>query len=341
LLLSVRELMARSIFPRRIAVAGAGALALGLSAAPSDARGGARETCASTYQDALMQQHAGHVREARTLAVQCARPACGALQKKCAASAEQLRAAIAWIAPVVTDAEGTPLVDVQVKLDQEPLTSRLDGRELPVDPGVHELSVTAKVGRWPGRAVSATRKVMIVQGQHGPITMALPAPDEEPAAAAAPPATPAPAASTPAAPQPPASASASTDAPSPAETEHAEPAPVATPRHGVSAWPFVIGSVGVLGLGAGALLTYWGKTDNDALSQCSPSCSPSSVDHIRKLYLASDVSFGVGGAALGVAAILFATSHSGGSHESAPTSTATFDLLPTRSGAVASFRGVF
>lgn len=306
---------------RRFAVLGPGALAIGLSAAPSDARDGSRGACASNYEDALRHQQAGHLREARTLALQCARAACGGLQKKCAASADQLRAAIAWIAPVVTDDKGAPIVDAQVKMDQWPLTSRLDGRELPVDPGVHELTVTAKIGRWPGHEVSATRKVMIVQGQHGPINIALPAPEEE---------------------EPAASASTSTYTPPTADdVTHGDPAPVAASRHGISAWPFVVGGVGALALGAGALLTYWGKTDDDALSRCSPSCAPSSVDHIRKLYLAADVSFGVGGVALGVAALLLATSHPGASHEGAPSSTARFDLLPTRSGAVASFHGVF
>jgi len=279
----------------------------------------------------VAHQQAGHLREARTLALQCARAACGTLQRKCAASAEQLRTDIAWIAPVVTDEKGTPLVDVDVKLDQRPLTSRLDGRELAVDPGVHELSVTAKVGKWPGHEVSATRKIMIVQGQRGPLTIALSSSDDESSA------PPAPSASA-AAPSAPAASEASETA-SPPEPAHADAAPVATEHRGLSAWPFVIGGVGVLGLGAGALLTYWGKSDNDALSACSPSCAPSSVDHIRRLYLAADISFGVGGAALGVAALLFATSHSG-SHEAAP-STAVFDVRPTRSGAVASFQGVF
>jgi hypothetical protein len=320
-------------FWRQIPVAGAGALALGLSAAPSAAKDGAQAACASTYEDAVAHQQAGHLREARTLALQCARAACGPLQKKCAASAEQLRTDIAWIAPVVTDEKGTPLVDVQVKVDQQPLTTRLDGRELPIDPGLHELSVTAKVGRWPGHEVTATRKIMIVQGQRGPLTIALSSSDDESSAA------PASSSSTPSvAPAPPA-ATAASPAASPPEAARVDAAPLSTEHYGLSAWPFVIGGVGVLGLGAGALLTYWGKTDNDALAACSPSCAPSSVDHIRRLYLAADISFGVGGAALGVAALLFAISHSG-SHEVAP-STAVFDVRPTRSGAVASFQGVF
>jgi len=317
-------------FWRQIPVVGAGTLALGLSAAPSDARDSARAACASTYEDALAHQEAGHLREARTLALQCARAACGNLQRKCAASAEQLRSDIAWIAPVVTDDKGTPLVDAQVKLDQQPLASRLDGRELPVDPGVHELSVTAKVGKWPGHEVSATRKVMIVQGQRGPITITLPSSDDEPSAAPAP--------SAPAAEASPASSPA---APPPEEEKHADTASATRPQHhGPSAWPFVIGGVGVLGLGAGALLTYWGKSDNDALAACSPSCAPSSVDHIRNLYLAADISFGVGGAALGLATVLFLTSHPS-SREAPPSTAAVFDVRPTRSGAVASFQGVF
>jgi hypothetical protein len=91
--------------------------------------------------------------------------------------------------------------------------------------------------------------------------------------------------------------------------------------------------------GAGAVPRCRAKTHYEALAACSPSCAPSSVDHIRRLYLAADISFGVGGAALGVAALLFAISHSG-SHEVAP-STAVFDVRPTRSGAAASFQGVF
>jgi hypothetical protein len=323
-------------FWRQIPVVGAGALAIGLSAAPSDARDSAHAACASTYEDALAHQQAGHLREARTLALQCARSACGNLQKKCAASAAKLRSEIAWIAPVVTDEKGTPLVDAQVTLDDQPLASRLDGRELPVDPGVHELTVTAKVGKWPGHEVTTTRKVMIVQGQRGPVAIALPSSDDETPALQAASASDSDSEPSPAKP----TASDSSPEASPPEETHADgTAGAHTQHHGPSAWPFVIGSVGVLGLGAGALLTYWGKTDNDALAACSPNCAASSVAHIRTLYLGADISFGVGGAALGVAALLFLTSHS--SSREAPSNSAVFDVRPTRSGAVATFQGVF
>ncbi len=306
---------------RRVSVAGAGALAIALgTTAPSHAKDRAPPgECSSAYEDGLMLRQGGRPREAREALLQCAKTSCGSLQRKCASAAEQARSEIAWVAPVVTDAKGSPLVDAQVKLDDQPLTSRADGRAVPVDPGLHELSVTARVGAWPGHDVTAKRQVMIVQGQRGPLSLSLPPDDEEPAREPAP-----------------APAESAEPAPTPAPVE---PAPLPPAHHGLSAWPFVIGGVGVLGLGAGALLTYWGKTDNDALASCSPTCSPSSVDHIRRLYLAADISFGVGGVALGVATLLLVTSRPS-SREAAP-STAAFDVQPTRSGALASFRGVF
>ncbi len=99
-------------------------------------------------------------------------------------------------------------------------------------------------------------------------------------------------------------------------------------RSGASAFAYLLGGVGLAGVGAGGLLTYWGKTDNVALGACSPSCPPASVSHIRNLYLAADASFAAGGAALGVAALLFALPHG-------------VEVMPAKSGAVASFRGTF
>jgi hypothetical protein len=128
----------------------------------------------------------------------------------------------------------------------------------------------------------------------------------------------------------------------------AEPAPAAateeTPRdrpskRGHSALPYAIGGVGVLALGAGALLTVWGRKDNDALAQCSPHCLQSNVDHVRTMYIAADVSFGAGVVGLGVATALFVVDHSEAAP--APRSAWAFDVVPAPSGAVASFSGAF
>src|SRR5882757_389575 len=63
---------------------------------------------------------------------------------------------------------------------------------------------------------------------------------------------------------------------------------------GAGPFPYLIGATGLAAIGAGTLLMVWGRKDNTALAQCSPSCQPSSVDRVRKLYTAADISFGVG-----------------------------------------------
>ena len=260
--------------------------------------------CLAAYEGAQERQRSGHLREGRELLLECAKAECGGLQRKCATGAGQLGSDIALIAPVVTDAAGAALLDVQVSVDGESLTTRLDGRPLAVDPGVHQLSVSARVGPWPGREISTTQTITIEQGQRGAIAVALPPPPDagkstDPSVTSVIPPIPAP----------------------------AREAPAVRHGGGPSAFAYLFGGAGLLGVGAGALLTYWGKTDNAALAGCAPNCSPSSVEHIRRLYLGADVSFAAGGAALGLAALLFATSH--------------VDVQPARSGALASFRGVF
>jgi hypothetical protein len=104
-------------------------------------------------------------------------------------------------------------------------------------------------------------------------------------------------------------------------------------------WPFVLGGVGLASVGAGALLTYWGRTDNAALAQCTPNCPASSVAHIKTLYVASDVAFGAGAAAIGLATVLFFTSPS--RERAAPRAAYAVDVVPSRSGGVATLSGVF
>jgi hypothetical protein len=270
----------------------------------------------TAYSGAQERQQAGRLREGRELLLECAKPVCGALQKKCASAAGQLASDIALVAPVVTDDSGTTLLDVQVSVDGESLTSRLDGRPFPVDPGVHQFSFSARVGPWPGREVSTTQTITIEQGQRGAIAISLPSLREPTLGGGAPAATA----------EHPEDETAVGPSKNPGAPER-EASPTVRHGGGPSAFTYLLGGVGLLGVGAGGLLTYWGKTDNDALGACSPNCQPSSVEHIRRLYLAADVSFAAGGAVLGLASLLFATSH--------------FDVQPTHSGAFASYKGVF
>jgi len=94
------------------------------------------------------------------------------------------------------------------------------------------------------------------------------------------------------------------------------------------------------GLGAYGAFTYWGRKDNQLLGNCSPNCSPDSVDHIRKLYLGADIAGGIGAAALATSLIWFIASPS--SKEKAPSQASyRFDVQPSPSGGYASVSGSF
>jgi hypothetical protein len=246
----------------------------------------------------------------------CAKTSCGArLAQECSAKATQLDFDIPSVVPIVTDEEGRPRVDVQIKIDGELLTSRLEGFALPVDPGLHEFTFSA------GNDVFARQKIVIAQGQRNrilPVSMPPSLDDLQNKAIAD--------RMAPQAPPPP-----STPPPAP----HPPPSNAPEARGGRSVLPYVLGGVGLAGLAGGAMLTYWGRKDNEALAACAPNCSPSSVSHIRTMYLAADISFAAGGAALAGAVVLFFTSGSKSERKTG------FDVAPTRSGAVATFSGAF
>jgi hypothetical protein len=141
-------------------------------------KGAGREeavTCSSNYQSGLDREQSGHLIEASELFLACAKEACGTLLQECGSKHIQLAAEIPSIVPVVTDHRGQPNVDVEVKMDGEVLTSKLDGRALRIDPGAHEFAFSTTNG-----GVFATQKLMILQGQRNRlISASLPGPKRE------------------------------------------------------------------------------------------------------------------------------------------------------------------
>jgi hypothetical protein len=101
----------------------------------------------------------------------------------------------------------------------------------------------------------------------------------------------------------------------------------------------VLGGVGIAGLGAGALLTYLGRKDNDALATCSPDCPTSSLSRIRAMYVAADISLAIGGATLAGSALFFLLSSR--SEANPPKRALSVDVSPTRLGATAVVWGAF
>jgi hypothetical protein len=309
--------------------------------------------CSKAYESAERSREAGHLVAAREVYALCAKPACGALRQQCAEKYTQVDADISSIVVVVTDGSGTPRGDVLVNMDGVMLTSELDGKAIPVDPGLHEFVFSAD-----GRVFS-TQKVLIVQGQRNRVISAsmVKRGDERPASSGVPAAKAANAnpstvpsgsadnedldkgAGGKTASDQPSSGKRGADGASADDSRTAPAEYDRVPRRGGPSWfAYTLGGVGLAAVGAGALLTYWGNRDNALLSVCSPNCEPSSVTHIRQMYIASDIAFGGGALAIGVATFLFATSHS----SAAPSRSAYgVGVQPARSGALASFAGAF
>jgi hypothetical protein len=309
------------------------------------AQAAGKGACVVAYKAARKLEQSSQLREAQRAFSACSKASCGAaVRRECLMHYEQLSSDIPSVVPVVTDAAGEPVLDVKVTMDGELLTSRIDGRAVAVDPGLHEFSFSTPMG-------AATQKIVILQGQRNrPLSVSVSAGQKGAPmrVAAAPPVDPttvvdpAPAAAT--APPPSNRAVTVDDLSTPSEDPPtSSTARSSTRKTGLA--PYLLTGVGLAGVGGYALLTYWGRKDNDMLATCRPNCLPTSVDHVRKLYTAANISLGVGVAALGTATWLFLRSHGKRNEEVAGQQARrpryALDVVPVAAGAVASVRGGF
>ncbi len=286
--------------------------------------------CVAAYQQAQESRTSGKLRQADELLQSCVKESCGAaVAQQCRAALAQLELDIPSVIPVVTDRDGGHLIDVQVAVDGQALTSLLDGRGLTVDPGLRELTFSTD------RGVFHTEKLMIVEGQRNRLISV--ASQLPPSGAALP--LGAPPVAAPAAP-----AADAAQAPSPKvlpSARRADPSDASMhARSGRSVWPYIIGGAGVAAVGTSFLFAHWGREDNLLLDRCAPNCKQESVDHVGNMFIVADVTLGVGVLALGAATWLY-LADSGGDEKSPSEQAYSFDLRPTPSGGYASVRGAF
>ena len=314
-------------------------------------------SCVDKYKSGLDNEQAGKLKLARELFIGCAKASCGSpLRDECTTRFTQLSTDIPSIVPVVTDDAGNPQTDVEVRVDGEKLTSSLDGHSFLLDPGVREFSFS-RDGR-----VFATQRLMIVQGQRNRLLSVSTQPPTDTttkrptkvkksassiavaAASEAAPAAPPP--SEPAEPKVVPHDPVDLAPHAKVEQKIDEPqlnlaAAEETESSGVPKLTYALTATGVAALGAGAMLIYWGRKDNDKLAGCSSAttnCPHKTVDHIHNLYLGGNIAIGVGLASL--AGAYWAYAHHS-AKESAEHEAYRFDVQPTKSGAVASIGGSF
>jgi hypothetical protein len=290
----------------------------------------ASRACTAAYNAAQELERDNHLREAEKSWLACAKATCGAfLKHECTVRHARVGGDIPSVIPVITDAAGAPVADAQVAMDGQLLTSRIDGRAVPVDPGVHEFVFKNGSGQL------AQEKVVISQGQRNRlISVSLrPAADttahaEVPATAARPPVA-----------NPPELKPTALDHNAPAAEESSQ---AIRGRHSSgSVAPYLLGTMGVASLAGFGLLTYWGRKDNDRLADCSPNCAPASVDHIRKMYLGANIALGVGVAALVGAAWVALSGGSSSKDDTVAQGRYVLQMQPLYQGAAASLGGRF
>jgi hypothetical protein len=264
------------------------ALAVGFVLAQSEPAGAANPNTAECLSaaDASLQLRGEHkLRAARAQVLVCASASCpAAIQTVCLGRVDQINAALPTVVFESKDSSGNDLPNVSVMMDGQPLSERLDGSALTVDPGEHKFTFVA-----PDKAVvektiiihegeKDRRERVVFASQAGPQTTGV--------------------------------ATAPALAVSPVEA-----GPPNDPGAGRRMLGLVIGGVGVAGIAIGSV---FGLMASSSSSSSKDNCSSATncKDYKQSLSdynTASDdstistVAFVAGGAALGAGAILFFT----------------------------------
>jgi hypothetical protein len=103
------------------------------------ARGDERVECARAYEQAQRLQQSGEKRKALDAAERCAQPTCpGLLAEECKPWVAQIRPQLAQLEVRVIGSDACPAHDFAIEIDR---VKQPAGSELLVDPGVHEVRV--------------------------------------------------------------------------------------------------------------------------------------------------------------------------------------------------------
>jgi hypothetical protein len=148
-------------------------VALVLLAAPPTLQAqakGDKKACAAAFVEAQKLRKSGSLLKARAALVTCAQNVCPeVVRDKCVAWLPEVEAELPSVILVAKGSDGSDLTDVEVQIDDESETRRIDGQPIPLDPGEHrfvfrlgekheELTVVV-VARQKDRPVEATFQV--------------------------------------------------------------------------------------------------------------------------------------------------------------------------------------
>jgi hypothetical protein len=246
-----------------------------LAAQPDDAK----TVCIRAHIDAQRSRKAGRLIEGRALLERCSSASCpGALREECQAMSTEFDAALPTLLVDARDSRGVSLRDARVLLDERLVARELDGRELPADPGAHQVTIESAAGR-------VELPIFLREGdKRRRLSLVFPSATMVASAPAAIPTT----SGTPSPSAPGASASQPSDA-------AARPAPRLSPAHvglAPGAAPIVVGlgATSALALGTFATFALLGRAEQRAMeAECAPFCAPDRPTAMHRDYLIADV----------------------------------------------------
>lgn len=239
-------------------------LLAGSAEAQSAPTGDARRVCAEAASAGQVLRDEGKLKDARAKFVTCAQPTCPKLiQKDCAQWQADVDERLPTVVVGAKDDVGKDVLAVTVTMDGKPFASKIDGHSVPVDPGSHRFHFEA------ARHKPADLDVVVREGERARAIDARleRAPDLR------------------------------------AEEDEAErkrsggkrkgEVVVTTDGGGVGPLPWILGGLGVAGLGAGVFFTV---SMFDEANGCKPKCTDSEISSIKTKNTLEIVSYAAGGA---------------------------------------------
>jgi hypothetical protein len=268
---------------RAVALVGLVAVVLGTRAARSD-----DDACIAAAEGALSLRKQEQIQGAITRLAGCLDPACPVqVRSVCDKRLSDFTQVLPTIVLVAKDTANNDLIDVKVTVDGTPLTDRLDGRAWKVDPGPHVFRFEA------ASFVPATKALVLGEGEKERHESIVLTPISRPADG----------------------------------TESARPQRTAAGWNGWKTAAAASGIAGLAGLGLGAgfgwaaLQASRSQNSVGCMASCNQSMEPPAQrDHERAITygLVADVGFGVGGAAILGAILLWNTGSNASAQPSHP-----------------------
>jgi hypothetical protein len=136
-------------------------LPMSVAASAAHAADPTKQECVEANDAAQDLRQAGKLRQAREKLTLCATASCpGVVRDDCTQRLAEVDSAVPHVVIAAKDAAGNDLVDVRVTVDGAPLTEKLDGASLKVDPGPRVFVFT-----WAGHLPVTKRLVLAEHDQ--------------------------------------------------------------------------------------------------------------------------------------------------------------------------------